>query len=130
MMKTNILLVSGLALTLLSGCAQISPIAKTRNNEDSAELHSIDPNNHNAVAKHYEDMANEMKLKLRTKKKLLAEYEEYSYYYGRKGQNLQSHTTANIRYLENSIKENMKQAAIHRKMALDEQKRSLSFFNE
>jgi hypothetical protein len=130
MMKTNILLVGGLALILLSGCAQMSPIANTRNNEDSAELHSIDPNNHNAVAKHYEDMANEMKLKLRTKKKLLAEYEEHSYYYGRKGQNLQSHTTANIRYFENSIKENMKQAAIHRKMALDEQKRSLSLFNE
>lgn len=59
--------------------------ANTRNNEDSAELHSTDPNNHNTVAKHYEDMANEMKLKLQAKKKPLAEYEEHSYYYRRKG---------------------------------------------
>ncbi|WP_090693062.1 hypothetical protein [Nitrosomonas sp. Nm34] len=84
MMKMIILLVCGLALILLSGCAQMRPIANTRNNEDSAELHSTDPNNHNTVAKHYEDMANEMKLKLRAKKKPLAEYEEHSYYYKRK----------------------------------------------
>ncbi|WP_143083365.1 hypothetical protein [Nitrosomonas communis] len=130
MMKTNILLVIGLALIFLSGCAQMSPIANAQNNEYSAELRTIDPNNHIAVAKHYEDMANEMKVKLRAQKKLLEDYEGHSYYYGRKGQDLQSHTIANIRHFENSIKENMKEAAIHRKMALDEQKPYLSLFNE
>ncbi len=130
MMKTNILLVIGFALIFLSGCAQMSPIANAQNNEHSAELRSMDLNNHNAVAKHYEDAANETKVKLQAQKKLLEEYEGHSYYYGRKGQDFQSHTAANIRHFEKSIKENMKEVAIHRKMALDEQKRDLSLFNE
>ena len=104
----------------------MSPIANAQSNEHSAEMRSIDPNNHNAVAKYYEDVAKDMKTKLEAKKEQLDEYERHNYYYGRKGQSFRSHTWANIRELENSIKENLKEAAIHQKMAQAQQKRELS----
>jgi hypothetical protein len=131
MMRTITFLITVLALGFLSGCAQMSPIASNQSGEThSADLRSIDPNNHNAVAEHYEDVANEIKAKLQAQKELLQEYERRSYYYGRRGQDVQSHTLANIRQYEKSIKENMKEAAIHRKMALDEEKRDLGLINE
>jgi hypothetical protein len=71
-----------------------------------------------------------MKAKLQVQKELLQEYESHNYYYGQRGQDAQSHTLANIRQYEKSIKENMKEAAIHRKMALDEEKRDLGLINE
>ena len=125
-MKTNIYWVTVLALIFLSGCAQMSPMANTQSKVHSAEVRSIDPNNHNAVAKYYEDAANEMKEKLQEQKKLLEEHEGHNAY-GRRGQDRQSRITANIRQYENSIKENLKEAAIHRKMAQEEEKRELGF---
>jgi hypothetical protein len=77
------------------------------------------------VAKHYEDVAKEMKAKLKAQKEQLEEYEKHNDYYGRKGQNFRSHTWANIRHLENSVKENLEEAAMHRKMAQDQQRRDL-----
>ncbi|MCO6427637.1 hypothetical protein [Nitrosomonas communis] len=129
-MRVITFLMTVLALGFLSGCAQMSPIASNQSGEThSADLRSIDPNNHNAVAEHYEDVANKIKAKLQAQKELLQEYERHSYYYGRRGQDVQSHTLANIRQYEKSIKENTKEAAIHRKMALDEEKRNLGLIN-
>ncbi len=63
----------------------MSPLGNVQSNEFySAKLRTIDPNNHDAVAKHYEDVANAMKAKLEAQKELFEEYEEYSNYYGRK----------------------------------------------
>lgn len=124
-------LLNVLILGFLSACAQMSPVGSIPDNEFySDNLRVIDPSNHNAVAKHFEDAANEMKAKLEAQKKLLQEYEEHGYYYGPQGQDLKSHSSANIRQYEKSIKENMKQAAIHRKMALDEEKSNLGFINK
>ena len=131
MMRTNIFWVIVLAIVFLSGCAQMSPIASTSSNEKlGANQRFIEPSNHEAVAKHYQDAAKELKAKLEAQKEQLEEYQRHNYYYGRKGQNFRSHTWANIRYLENSIKENMKEAAIHQKMAQDQQKRELGLINE
>lgn len=126
-MKKLILLMIGMALGFLVGCAQMNPIGSIQSNESySTKLRSIDPNNHDAIAKHYEDAANEMKEKLQEQKKLLEEHEGHNAY-GRRGQDRQSRITANIRQYENSIKENLKEAAIHRKMAQEEEKRELGF---
>ncbi|SFN20736.1 hypothetical protein [Nitrosomonas communis] len=128
MMKKLTFLIVVLILGFLSGCAQMSPIASTLSNEKvGTNQHSIDPNNHIAVARHYEDVAKEMKEKLQAKKEQLEEYEGHNYYYGRKGQNYRSHIWANMRHLEDSIKENLREADIHHKMAQDQQKRELSF---
>lgn len=121
MMKTNILLVIGLVAGFLSGCAQMSSLGTAQGNKiPGAAHHAGDYGNHDALAMHHENIAKEMQDKLQAQKKLLEEYEEHSYYYGRRGQDLQSHTTANIRQYEKSIKENLKEAAIHRKMAQEE----------
>ncbi|WP_143032513.1 hypothetical protein [Nitrosomonas sp. Nm33] len=128
MMKKVNYLVIVLMLGFLVGCAQMNPIGNVQGNEFySAKLRAIDPNNHDALAKHYEDTADEMKVKLQEQKKLLEEYEERSNSYGRKGQDLQSRITAKIRQYENTIKENLKEAAIHRKMIQEEEKRELGF---
>ncbi|SFN08301.1 hypothetical protein [Nitrosomonas communis] len=80
----------------------MSPITSSYSNEmHRIDLGTIDPNHHNAVAKHYEDAANEMKAKLQTQKELLQEYEKHSYYYGRRGQDVQSHTAANFASMKN-----------------------------
>ena len=130
MMKTNILLVIGLAHIFLSGCAQMSPIANDQNNEYSAELRTIDPSNHDAMATYYEEAANEMKAKLQAQKKRLEDYDSHSYYYGRRGQDVRSHTTANIRMYVNTIKENMKEAALHRRMAQEQKKQEFGLRRE
>ena len=130
-MKKNTFWIGILALGFLSGCAQMSPLARNHSNEiRNVELGSIESNDHRAVAKHYEDVAKEMKAKLQAKKEQLEEYERHNYYYGRKGQSFRSHTWANMRYLEKSIEENLKEAAIDHKIAQDHQKRDLSLRTE
>lgn len=124
-MKTIIYLTAALMLSFLSACAQLSPVAAIQNNESgSAGVNAIDHGNHDALAKHYEETAREMQAKLQEQKKLLQEYENHNFFYGRKGQDLQSHTSANVRYFEKSIKENLDKAAIHRKMAKEQEKRN------
>ncbi|MDV6345698.1 hypothetical protein [Nitrosomonas sp. Is37] len=131
MMKKLTFLMIVLMLGFLVGCAQTGPIGGVHSNEFySGKLRATDPSNHDAVAKHYEDAANEMKAKLQTQKKLLKEYESHSYYYGRGGQDIRSHTTANIRMYENAIKENMKEAVLHRKMARDQEKQEFGLIKE
>lgn len=126
-MKKIFFFVIVLILGFSTGCAQMSPIGSVQSNEfNSAKLRGIDPNNHDALAKYYEDTANEMKAKLQEQKKRLEDYEGHSNSYGRRGQDLQSHITAKIRQYEKSIKENLKEAAIHQEMA-QEEKRELGF---
>jgi hypothetical protein len=126
-MKKLTIFITILTFVFLSGCAQMNPIASTLSDgEVVANQPFIDPNNHDAVAKHYEDVASEMKAKLQAKKEQLEEYERHNYYYGRKGQSFRSHTWANMLHLEKSIEENLQEAAIHHKMAQDQQKRDIS----
>ncbi len=131
MMKKLTFLMIVLMLDFLVGCAQIGPIGGIQSNEFySNKLRAIDPGNHDAMAKHYENAANEMKVKLQAQKKRLDEYESHSHYYGRRGQDIRSHTTANIRMYEHAIKENMKEAALHRKMARDQEKQEFGLIKE
>lgn len=45
------------------------------------------------------------KIKLNEHQKILEDYEDHPYVYGRQGLDLRSHTTANIRYYEELIKD-------------------------
>ena len=120
-----------LMLGFLVGCAQMSPIGSVQSNElYSDKLRTIDPSNHDAMATYYEEAANEMKAKLQAQKKRLEDYDSHSYYYGRRGQDVRSHTTANIRMYVNSIKENMKEAALHRRMAQEQKKQEFGLRRE
>ncbi|HEX7234436.1 MAG TPA: hypothetical protein VF243_04125 [Nitrosospira sp.] len=63
------------------------------------------------------DTAKEMQVKADEQKRLLEHYEDKSYLYGRRAQDLQSHTHALIRNYEKAVAENMRAAAFHRQMA-------------
>ena len=51
---------------------------------------------------------------------VLEEYEAHPYYYGRQGQDVRSHASANIREYEKTLKENLDNADSHRKMAMEQ----------
>lgn len=75
-------------------------------------------NHHDARAKFHEDTALEMQARAREQKRLLERYETKSYLYGRRAQDLQAHTDALIRKLDRSAKEHVREAALHRRMAV------------
>jgi len=81
---------------------------------ENGTIHS----DHVALVKHYENLAKEAEEKLQENKEALDQYEAHPYYYGRQGQDLQSHASANIREYEKALKESLNQADLHRKMAM------------
>ena len=84
------------------------------------EVDGIDDNDHAALAKHYENLAKEAEVKLQDNKEVLAEYEVHPYYYGRQGQDLQSHTAANIHEYEEIVTENLNNADLHKRMIVEQ----------
>jgi hypothetical protein len=72
---------------------------------------------HLQMAKHHEILLKEAEAKLAEHKDALEDYESSSQYYGRGGQDFQSHEIANIREYEKVVAENKTQAALHYKLA-------------
>lgn len=101
-----------IALVILSACAQMnaSLIAPT----------GIAKNDHEALINYYETVAEEARSRLQKNKKILEAYEARPYYYGRRGLDLQSHTSANIRAHEKTLQESIKFAEFHKRMATKE----------
>jgi hypothetical protein len=106
-------------LSLLVACAQLGQ--QEAQNTDSRTLvqNAETYSDHDKLANYYDDVAKEMATKAAEKKKALQHYEDKSQYYGRGGQDFQSHATANLRYYEQSAKEAQKQAHFHRKIAAE-----------
>jgi hypothetical protein len=73
---------------------------------------------HEAIARRHEDMAKGLQAKIQEQKQLLEQYESKSYIYGRWAQDLQAHADALIRKYEAAALTNLKQAALHRQLAL------------
>jgi hypothetical protein len=109
-------LVSLFAFALLAACAQMSSsvVAPT----------GIASNDHDALIRHYENLASHAKVRLQENKKILEAYEARPYYYGRQGLDLQSHASANIRAHQKTLKESLRYADLHRKMALEQQQKN------
>jgi hypothetical protein len=72
---------------------------------------------HEVVAKYYEDEAGKMQAKAKELKLLLEHYEEKSYLYGKKAQDLQAHTEALVRKYEKAAKTDAAEATSHRQIA-------------
>jgi predicted ribosome quality control (RQC) complex YloA/Tae2 family protein len=72
---------------------------------------------HEIVAKYYEDEAGKMQAKAKELKLLLEHYEDKSYLYGKKAQDLQAHTEALVRKYENAARTDATEAASHRQIA-------------
>lgn len=111
-MKALKFLILLLALTVLAACAQMSPVVAPA---------GIANNDHEALVRHYENLAKEAKIKLQENKEILEAYEARSYYYGRQGLDLSSHTSANIRAYEKTLRKNLKYAELHRQIAMEQQ---------
>lgn len=87
---------------------------------------AIDTEDHFALAKHYENEAKEIEVKLQENKAALEEYEDHSFYYGRQGQDVQSHTTANIREYEKQLSESLNNADLHKRLAMEQQNNAIN----
>jgi hypothetical protein len=100
--------------SLLVACAQLDQ-REVQNMAQHAKTYS----DHERLANYHDDVANEMKAKAKEKKEGLEHYEDNSLYYGRGGQDYQSHAAANVRYYEQAAEEAQKQAHFHRKIAAE-----------
>jgi predicted nuclease with TOPRIM domain len=120
-MKTN--LVNIMAALSMSGLlASLSPFVMASEPVENAVIRvaaegATTQGDHDALAKLYEDAATELQAKVAEKKELLEHYEDKSYLYGRRAQDLQSHTHALIRNYEKSVRKNLQAAAMHRQIA-------------
>lgn len=83
----------------------------------AAAQSAVTRNDHESIAKYYENTATQMQAHVKEQKKLLEQYESKSYLYGRQAQDLQSHTSALIRDYEKSVEASTKVATQHRQMA-------------
>lgn len=110
------------ALSMAGLLISLSPSATAAKPADTPEIraaaqHATTRSDHEAVAKYYEDAAKQMQVKAEEQKELLEHYENKSYLYGRRAQDLQAHAYAQVRDYEQAIEANIKEASLHRQMA-------------
>ena len=104
-----------LTLSTLSALLVLSLFASS-----AFAIDGIDDSNHAALTKYYENLAKDAKAKLQENKAALDEYEAHPYYYGRQGQDFQSHTSANIHEYEEILAESLNNADLHRKVVMEQ----------
>lgn len=118
-MKTRTFL-AALSLGFLAACAQMSPREAVNNPTIGKAVQNAQTSgDHYALTKYFEGAAREMQIKADEKKNLLEHYEDKSYLYGREAQDLISHAAALVRKYDQTARENIKEAAAHRQMALE-----------
>src|SRR5688500_9180598 len=116
-----------LSLGLMAACAQMSSHEAVQNtNSRKAAENARTRIDHDALTKYFESAAREMQAKAKEQKHLLEHYEKKGHLYGRQAQDLKSHTAALLRKYEANAEENIKEAAAHRQMALEQAKRELA----
>jgi hypothetical protein len=116
--KTGNFFVMAATLGLLGACAPMSPyeavnspavLQKVENARTRAD--------HVALSTYFENLAAEMRIKAEAQRKLLQQYQEKSYLYGRQAQDQQSHTWALMHRYERAAKTSLGKAASHRGIA-------------
>lgn len=119
-MKTSTFF-AAFSLGILASCAQMNPHEAVHNTNVRKTVQSTRlRTDHDALAKFFEDAAPEMEMKVAEQEKLLEHYEEKSYLYGREAQDLKSHAAALVRKYHETAEENIKEAAAHRLMAVEQ----------
>lgn len=112
-MRTTILIITLVTASLFFSGASLAELGKM----DKAEAQAKTRFDHIGLAEMYEKEANEMDAKAKEQKELLEEYKRHSEYYGREGQDFQSHHEALLRKYVKAVERNKEMAALHRKMA-------------
>lgn len=123
MMKARILF-AAFSLGLMASCAQMS-LSEAPQAESIAAIaqNARTQSDHLALTRRYENTAREMQNKAEEQKRLLEHYEEKSYLYGRQAQDLKSRTAALVRKYNDVAAENIREAAAHRRLALEQTRR-------
>lgn len=106
-------------LSLLVACAQLGSLEVQDTEINKLAQRASTHSDHEKLANYYDDVTNEMSKKVVEKREALQHYEDKSHYYGRRGQDFHSHTTANLRYYEQAAQEAQKQTYFHRKIAAE-----------
>ncbi len=112
-MQTKIFLAILIILSFLASSA----LAAESANMSEAEAKAKTKFDHTGLAVFYENEAKEMNAKAGEQKRLLDEYKNHSEYYGREGQDFESHHEALLRKYTKAAERNLEMAASHRKMA-------------
>ncbi|MBN9133843.1 MAG: hypothetical protein J0H48_10830 [Nitrosospira multiformis] len=127
MKQTGALLAVLILLTPITQAADPSDTRTiTQNDEQNSNAHEAVERyfedelmkKHATVAKYYEEEARKSRAKVKVLETMLAHYEEKSYLYGKKAQDLQAHTEALVRKHEEAAKADAREAASHRQIAL------------
>lgn len=84
---------------------------------DAASRNAATRSDHEAVARYYDNAAVETQAKAYEQKRLLEQYENKSYLYGREAQDMLAHTYALARKYEKEAQANTREAALHRQIA-------------
>lgn len=113
-MKTKLLIPLFLSLGLFAACSEMKPHPMDMS---QAVQNATTKADHEALAKHYEETADEMQIKVDEHKKLLSEYQTKSYLYGKQAENFKQHCQMLINAYESAVEANRAMAEAHRAMA-------------
>jgi hypothetical protein len=112
-MQTKLLITLLLAVGLAVACSEMSPHPMDMS---QAVQNAASKADHEALAKHYEEVAREMQLKAEEHKKLLDHYVSKGYLYGKQALDLQAHCRGLINAYEKAAEENLEMAKLHRQL--------------
>lgn len=113
-MKTSKIFAALAVVVLLTACAQTDPHPMDMTQAvQNAKTHD----EHEALAKHYEDEAKQMQAKVEEHKQLLVQYLAESY--GKQAQTMKVHCDFLIRTYQQAADTNMKMANFHHQMAAE-----------
>ena len=112
-MKTKLLTVMLLVVGLLVACSEMNPHPMDMTQAVQSATTKAD---HEALAKHYEEAAKDLQLKVEEHKKLLSQYQSKSNIYGKQADSLISHCRVLINAYEKAAEANLSMAAMHRQM--------------
>ena len=106
-------------LGFLASCAQTGALEVRDAELSKAAQGARTYADHDRLAKQYKNSARELLVKADEQKKLLTQYQEKSYMFGRQAQDLQSHTAALMHKYERAAENTIQQAAYHQQMAAE-----------
>ncbi len=102
-----------LIIALLTSCAQMNP--------QPMDATSIARDDHAALVKYYGKLAREAKAKLLESKRTLEECDIHPYYFGWQGQDIRSHSVANILQYKKILEDSLRHADLYRRMVREQE---------
>lgn len=112
-MKTELLIILFLTFGLMSACTEFDPHAMDM---DQALHNPKTQADHEALAQHYENVAEAMQRKVDEHKEILSHFDREPWLAGRQAQDFKAHCERMIDIYENAAEENLEMAKLHRQM--------------